>query len=123
MLIHILIGIIVGSGVSLIFMLICAFILTASDFDASVATPMSNICLALGAAVGGFVSAIAHRSRGLVVGAAVGFTMFILVTIVSLIVSGSEMSINTPLRLVIMTLIAAVGGIIGVNRTAKRKLI
>ena len=122
MLIHISIGIGVGAAAAFLSMLLCAFVLTLSDFNASVAVPLSNICLAIGSAAGGFTASMLHRSKGLIIGAAVGFIMFALVTLISLIASGSSMTANTPLRLVVMTLIAAVGGIIGVNRAAKHKM-
>ncbi len=123
MLIHILIGLTVGSVTVFVAMMLCALVLTMSDFDATVATPLSNISLAIGAMVGGLVASILHKSKGLVIGAIIGFSMFIIVTIISLIISDGTITVNTPLRLVVMTLLAAVGGIIGVNRSAKRKLV
>lgn len=117
------IGIAIGSAAVIVSMLICAFILTLSDFNETVAEPMSNICLCIGAFIGGLFAALLHKSKGMIIGICVGFIMFLIITVVSLIVSGGGITLNTPLRLVIMSILGAVGGIVGVNRSAKRKMI
>lgn len=120
---HLLIGVGVGAAASFAAIALCAFVLTLHDFEPSAAAPMSNVCLALGAGVAGYVCSAAHRSKGLIMGAASGFILFLIVTVVSLLVNGVNMSANTPIRLAVMTLLAAAGGIIGVNRSSKRKMI
>lgn len=121
--IHILVGFGVGLMVAFVMMLLCSFALTMHDFDSAVAVPMSNVCLAVGAAVGGLVCALIHKSKGLIIGAITGFAMFAVITVIAVIVSGGEMSINTPVRLIAMTFLSAIGGVVGVNMSAKRKMI
>ena len=79
--------------------------------------------MCIGAFVGGLFAALLHKSKGMIIGICVGFIMFLIITVVSLIVSGGGITLNTPLRLVIMSILGAVGGIVGVNRSAKRKMI
>ncbi len=116
-------GVIVGIATILVLLLICAFAFTLSDFDESVAQPMSNICLSFGAICSGLVSSSLHKSKGLIIGLVDGAVLFIIITLISLFISGGTITINTPLRLVVMPLLGAVGGVIGVNHSAKRKMI
>ncbi len=120
---HVIIGVASGCIITFVGMLICSFILTIKDFSASAATPMSNVCLSFGAFVCGFVCTILHKSRGLVFGFVSGFVLFAVVTIISLFVNSGSISINSMVRLLLMTVLSATGGVFGVNQSAKRKMI
>ena len=120
---HLLIGVFSGLAVTLIIMLICALLLTLKDFEASVATPLSNICLSIGAFFGGFVAAYIHKSKGLIIGGVSGLLLFAIITVIALFVNLGNVSINTLIRLVFMVITSVTGGVIGVNLSAKRKMI
>ena len=120
---HIILGVAFGGASVFVCMLLCAFVLTLKDFDASVATPMSNACLAVGAFVSGFVCTVLHKSKGLILGSVTGLIVFALITLIALFVNGGDITLNTLLRLVIMVVLSAAGGVIGVNKSAKRKMI
>ncbi len=121
--IHLAIGVLVGALISFVSILVCAFILTLRDFEPSTAIPLSNVCLAIGSAVGGYVCALTHRTKGLIMGALVGLIMFLIITVIALIANGISLTINTPIRFAVMTMLSAAGGVVGVNRSSKRKMI
>jgi len=120
---HILIGILSGVITSFLCIILCSFVLTMKDFAPSVATPLSNICLAIGAFVSGLVCTLLHRSKGLVFGSLTGLILFAIITLVALFVNSGDITINTLLRLVFMVVLSAAGGVIGVNKSAKHKMI
>ena len=120
---HMAIGVAAGCVVTLVGMLICSFILTVKDFSPSAATPMANICLSVGAFICGFVCTILHKSKGLLWGFISGFALFAVVTVISLFVNSGSISVNSLIRLILMTVLSATGGVFGVNQSAKRKMI
>lgn len=120
---HLLWGLLAGLATVAVGMLICAFVLTRRDFPESAAVPMGTACIALGAGVAGFVTARIRRSQGMIVGAMTGAAMFLLLLIVSIFVSGTQFTVATPVRLMLCVALSALGGILGVNLAAKRKMI
>lgn len=87
----------------------------------------SALFATLSAAVGAFAAALYISgkigSRGWLLGAAVGGTVFFVLTLVSLILNRGGLTQNTLFRLVIIMLAALIGGILGVNRKSQHKYI
>ncbi|MBQ2295673.1 MAG: TIGR04086 family membrane protein, partial [Clostridia bacterium] len=52
-----------------------------------------------------------------------GFTVFALSLIISLFVSEGPLTAFTIIKVIVMTLSGALGGVLGVNSAAKRKMI
>ncbi len=115
-------GLLSGLAAVAVCLLVCAFVLTKQDLPESAAVPMGTACISVGAAVAGFVAARIKRSQGMVVGAMMGGVMFLLMLIVSVFVSGTQFTVVTPVRLMLCIALAALGGILGVNLAAKRKI-
>lgn len=120
---HILIGVLSGAAVSLLSMVLCAVVLTMKDFSPSIATPLANVALAVGAFVSGIVCTLMHKSKGLILGSISGLVLFMVVTIIALFVNSGDITFNTLLRFVFMLILSAAGGVIGVNKSAKHKMI
>ncbi len=120
---HIFIGVLIGVFATFLFMLLFALLLTMRDFDISAAATMSNISLAVGALSAGFVTTLLHKSKGLIYGAASGLILFAVMSIIALFVSGGSFSLNSLIRFAIMTVLSSFGGVIGVNLSAKHKMI
>ena len=116
-------GVVSGFVAAFIAMLVCAFILTRIDMPEQAAVTMGTVCIALGAAVAGFVGAAIHRSQGMVVGAISGLAMFLPILLISIFVSGTQFTSATPIRLILSIALAAVFGIVAVNLFSKRRMI
>ena len=63
------------------------------------------------------------REQGIIIGSLIGFTMFAITLMVSLFASEGPLTAFTLLKFIVMTLSGALGGILGVNSAAKRKMI
>lgn len=116
-------GTVIGLIVTFIIIFICAFIFTLRDISESAATPMSGCAVGIGALIGGFVASKSHKKQGLMIGAATGVALFLIMLLVSLFVSKGGFTVATPIRLLISVTAAAIGGILGVNMGKKRKMI
>lgn len=123
MLFTLLWGLLSGVATVAVGIFMCAFVLTKQDLPESAAVPMGTACIALGAAIAGFVAARIRRSQGMIVGAMTGGAMFLLMLLVSIFVSGTQFTVVTPVRLMLCISLSALGGILGVNLAAKRKMI
>ena len=77
---------------------------------------------ALGALIGGFVSAKLNRGAGLIVGLITGFAVYILLTIAALINGNSPLSVLSLIKSAAMLLGGAAGGILGVKEKTKIKI-
>lgn len=116
-------GTAVGSVIAFLLMLACAAVLAARDLPESAAAPMATVAAGIGAFCGGFAAAKSNGRNGLASGASVGGIMFIVLVIVAVIVSGSDLTAQTPLRLAVMLLASSAGGVLGVGAASKRKMI
>ena len=119
----ILTGVIAGAIVTFAALLICALLFTIKDFSASAAGPMAAVSAGLGALAAGFAAAKSHKRQGLTIGLAAGMLLFVVVLLVSLFVSESGFTVLTAIKLAVMALASAIGGVIGVNSATKRKMV
>ena len=123
MLFTLLWGLLSGAAVIAVGIFACAFVLTKQDLPESAAVSMGTACIAIGAAIAGFVAARIRGSQGMVVGAMTGGAMFLIMVVVSVLVSGTQFTVVTFVRLMLCISLSALGGIVGVNLAAKRKMI
>ncbi len=118
-----LIGTGVGIGITAAIIMLCALFFVIRDMPTSAAMPIALVAAGIGSFLGGVVAAKAMKEQGIIIGGLCGMALFAVTFIVSLFVSGGAFTVFTPLRFVIMTLSAALGGVLGVNSSAKRKMI
>jgi len=86
-------------------------------------TVISGICLGIGSLFGGFLTAKKIRRGGIIHGAICGLVIAGLILIVSLFVGPASISVIGLSHFIIAVLSAAIGGVLGINASSKRKLI
>ncbi len=118
-----LVGLGVGAITLTAIILLCAFFFVIRDMPKSAAMPIALIAAGIGSLVGGVTAAKTMKEQGMIIGGLCGLALFAVTFIVSLFADGGTFTIFTPMRLAIMTLAGAVGGVLGVNSSAKRKMI
>lgn len=117
----VLLGTIMGTFFSIVILVVSSFLFVKSqNIPTSVVTPLTMFIIALGAFISGYVSARILRNNGLFWGIISGFIMFIVVFISGLMISGGEISTLSLVKLTLMLLMGAIGGITGVNKKVKR---
>ncbi len=116
----VLIGAFLGLAVSFLLLLIMALILTLRDFSAAVAVPLSTASLGVGAFAAGFYTAYKYRQKGLLVGLCSGGVLYLFYLCIALAL-GSSFSSVAVIRLVVLALASALGGIFGVNKSIRQK--
>ena len=116
-------GIIVGIVVIAILFVLFALVMSFNILPISAATVVSSIAIAAGSFLSGFFSAKKLTKNGLIIGTICGFLLFILFTIIGIAAFGSAPGASTLIRLLIFVTSGAIGGIIGVGNTNKRKIV
>ena len=116
-------GIIVGIVVIAILFVLFALVMSFNILPISAATVVSSIAIAAGSFLSGFFAAKKLTKNGLIIGTICGFLLFILFTIIGIAAFGSAPGASTLIRLLIFVTSGAIGGIIGVGNTNKRKIV
>ena len=111
----VLIGVAVGAVGCLVLLLVFAAILAAQDIPQAAVTPMAVAAAAIGAFVGGFVAARIAKTRGILFGALCGLILYLLVMASGFAVLRDIRGTYAVVKLALMVVSAAVGGILGVN--------
>lgn len=110
-----LIGVAAGAVGCLVLLLVFAAILAAQDIPQAAVTPMAVAAAAIGAFVGGFVAARIAKTRGILFGALCGLILYLLVMASGFAVLRDIRGTYAVVKLALMVVSAAVGGILGVN--------
>lgn len=116
-------GAIIGVALTLVAMVLFAAVMLIFKLDRSLSVPFSTVSLAIGCFVAAMYTSKTIGERGYLVGLVIGIVVFVLVTLLSLIITGEGFSYNTIFHFVIIFLSSVAGGIFGVNRTKKTKYI
>ena len=114
---------IIGAVITVVSLLGFSGIALVCDLDENMSSVMSGICIGLGTLTAGFLSSKKIKSGGIVNGAVCGAIIYVLIFAISLILSETGFSMITVYHLLIALLASAIGGIMGVNSSSKRKLI
>lgn len=109
-------GTLSGIVTCLLVLLLMAAVLAAGDIPKAAVTPLAVAAAVIGSAVGGFVTARLRGENGLLFGAACGLALFVLVMAVGFTLLHQIRGGYVLLKLVLMLIAGAVGGILGVNR-------
>ncbi len=117
----VLTGMIAGAAVCFLFLFLMAAIMTSRDLPQGVLHPMVTVAGGAGAFVAGWVAARKQGKQGMAVGAACGGLMFLILLIAGLSAGGGLSSL-TAVKLAVFVMLAALGGVVGVNRGKKRKM-
>jgi len=111
----VLIGLIAGVLCCLLVLMICAMIIAAVDMPQMAVTPMAIIAAVIASFVAGLVCARVSGKNGLVYGALCGITLYVLVMLAGFIALKDVRGIYALAKLLIMTGVGSIGGIVGVN--------
>lgn len=114
-------GVTAGLAVSLLVLLITAAVIVKSGrvpYPALVPAAIAAACI--GAFSGGYTTARINRSFGLATGAFCGVIMYPVLLALGAAFGGSFDPLSL-LRLLLMTVSGAVGGVLGVNKRRKRR--
>lgn len=102
-----------------IFSVIMYFVQAGYEYS----TVLATVALGVGALVSSFYAAKKTKKRGFLIGLIVGGAVFLIVTLVSLFVDKGSVTLNTLFHFIIIMLSALIGGISGVNQSAKQKYV
>lgn len=111
---------IIGSaavGILVILILLSAFSLLISSFDASddLISCMAAIALCAGSFAAGFVFAKRRRRRGLLCGLGAGLLIYVIVFLFGIVLLKSFSGAGTFMKLILILLCSCIGGVCGVN--------
>lgn len=102
-------------------LLLFSFILTGVDVPFSLLNPITLAMLAVSCAFSGYIAAKHIRRKGLVVGAVCGLSIFAVLMILSFFFSGG-IDLQLFFKLAVSAIGGSIGGILGVNQKAHRKI-
>ena len=117
------ISVIVGIVAVTLTMFLAASICLALDMSDNFSSLVSGICLGVGALVSGFLSGKKIKSGGLINGMSCGIIMYLIVFFLSLFISDNGFTMVTLSHSLITVISSAIGGILGVNASHKRKIV
>lgn len=120
--INVLIGAAVAAGVILLTMLIAAALMVLLGIDVMYSSPFASVCAAIGTFCGGYFAARKNKTKGIVNGIMVAAIIFILVSAVAMIID-NNFTVMSFIHLAVITLAGCIGGIMGVNKNEKRKIV
>lgn len=112
-----------GIGATLIIFILLALIMSFGIFSVSSAPLLSAFAIAIGSFFAGFFGAKKLKKNGILIGALCGIVLFLAFTLIGLAAFKSPPGNSTLLRFLIFITASAVGGIIGVGGSDKRKIV
>lgn len=83
----------------------------------------ASISLGLGCLVAAFFASKKIGQKGLLVGSIIGGTVFVIITLISLMASKDIFTLNTLFKLIILMLMSFIGGVLGVNSKQNQRFI
>ncbi len=120
--INILIGAAIGAVIAFLVLLIFAAVMLIFNININMASPLSSVALAVGSGVGGFVSAYKNKAKGFICGLINAGVMFLLIAVIGLILSRS-ITLMSLIHFAVTILASLIGGILGVNKADKIKVV
>lgn len=84
---------------------------------------LATVCLAAGAFAAAWYLGAAIGEKGIIIGALVGGTVFIITALITLLVNSGAVTLHLLLRFIIILLSSMIGAIIGVNKKANQKFV
>lgn len=104
-------------------LLAAAALCLATDMAESFSTLVAGMCLGLGAMFSGFLASKKIKYSGLINGMFCGFIIYLLVFLFSLFLSENGFTIISLSHFLISVVASAIGGILGVNASQKRRIV
>lgn len=116
-------GIIIGCLVTMIVTLISAVVfLKSGKMPGDILGYITLAFLGIGSLAGGYTAARIYKSAGIVCGAAVGISIFIITFVVGITNFSGSIGVMLLLKLIVIMLLSVIGGVLGVNKKDKIKI-
>ena len=112
-------GIVTATAATLIIVCAAAFLISAVGKGIGAAVYIAPAALTIGGFLGGLIAAKKAKKNGLLNGAAVGALLFLVIAVLSLALTDTDISYIFWIRFGICVLSSALGGIFGVNSSKK----
>ena len=119
----VLISSVIGAIATILLMLIFAAVIVMFQLDRAYAAPLSTVSIAIGSMLSSYFCGRKIAKNGYLIGLLNGAAVFVLILIISLIVSDWKVSANTIFHLIIILTASTAGGIFGVNKKSSKKYI
>ncbi len=84
---------------------------------------LATLSVAVALFIASYFAAYKRRDKGMLTGFICGFSTFMLIMILSLIIDDGGITYNTLFHLIIFLLSALIGGVLGVNKAVNKKYI
>jgi len=118
----IVIGSVAGAALCAALLGLCALgFVSAGHIPQSLISPMVIALSVFSSFMAGFIAAKVSHKRGLAYGALAGLMLFALFLISGLIASHEALSVNVFMRMLVMVLSGALGGLMAVSKKTKVK--
>lgn len=119
-------SVVLGTAAGALMCIVCFIIFAllfvfAKTIPLTMIQPLVMLACALGAFVGGYVTIRLFRMQGMLFGILSGLLLFVLVWIVSAIAIREPLTLQALIKALLMILMGAVGGILGVNKKSHRR--
>jgi len=112
-------GLIIGVGISFLCICLAAVFVLILKLDRAYCEVFATISVSVGAYFSSFYVSKNTGKKGYLIGLVIGGAFFVIITVISLIVSKGKISSNTAFHFLIILLSSVVGGITGVNKKPK----
>lgn len=116
------VGTVVGFGICMLILLVITFMLVKiQNFPEALVVPVAISTACIGAFFGGYFSARVKKNNGLAMGAVCSLLMFVVLLLIGSAFLGDAFGIVSLLRMGVMLISGAIGGVLGVNKRRRRK--
>ena len=119
----ILVSSIIGAVGTVLLLLIFAAVIVLFQLDRAYCAPLSTVSIAIGGMLSSYYCGRKVSKNGYLIGLLNGAAVFVLVLLISFIVSDWKISLNTLFHLIIILTSSTAGGIFGVNKKSSKKYI
>ena len=116
----VILGAVVGALCCTLLLAVMAAIVASQDIPKAAITPMAIVAAAAGAFFGGFAAARIAKEKGLLIGGTCGLLLFILVALAGFAFLKEIRGAYILVKLAVMLVLSALGGVIGVNLRKRR---
>lgn len=109
-------GLCVGVLCTTLLLLLAALLIRSVDISRTVITPLAIAASGIGAFAAGLTAALVARRNGLVLGAVCGLVLYLIILLTGCAVNSSVDGGYGVIKLAVLTVTGAIGGVLGVNR-------
>ena len=105
---------------SAIFMAVFSALMYFLELDKDYSPIFATVSVAIGCFLTAYFTSGKIGQKGLITGLITGLSVFILITVISLIVDKGTVTSNTLFHVIIFVLSSLIGGVMGVNKKSKK---